>query len=223
MPLLRPLPPRRRAVLRRLPLRSCRRSVSRLSALLRHGRAICRDRRTLCPLPRREVAVRRRRAPRPLRRPVARGGAAHQTPFGGGIGRIAGRAVGRPRRPGPAPLGAEAIVPVPLHWRRRWRRGYNQSEALAHGLAARLRLPVRPAWLRRIRATPIQPSQSLAGRRENVRGAFAAAKLPVPVPTILLVDDVMTTGATASEAARALRAAGAGRVVAAVLSRAHRA
>ncbi len=116
---------------------------------------------------------------------------------------------------------ADAIVPVPLHWRRRWRRGYNQSEALAHGLATRLRLPLRPSWLHRIRATPIQPSQTLAGRRENVRGAFAATKVLVAGKTVLLVDDVMTTGATASEAARALRAAGVGRVVAAVLARAH--
>jgi ComF family protein len=117
-------------------------------------------------------------------------------------------------------LGVDALVPVPLHWRRRWQRGYNQSEAVAHGLAARLRLPCRSSWLRRTRATPMQTSQTLAGRRENVRGAFAAT-LPLAGRTILLVDDVMTTGATASEAARALRAAGAGRVVVAVLARAH--
>jgi ComF family protein len=117
-------------------------------------------------------------------------------------------------------LGVDALVPVPLHWRRRWRRGYNQSEAVAHGLAARLRLPCRPFWLRRTRATPMQTSQTFAGRRENVRGAFAASRTVVG-RAVLLVDDVMTTGATASEAARALRAAGAGRVVVAVLARAH--
>jgi ComF family protein len=117
-------------------------------------------------------------------------------------------------------LGIDALVPVPLHWRRRWRRGYNQSEAVAHGLAARLRLPCRSSWLRRTRATPMQTAQTLAGRRENVRGAFAAT-LPLAGRTILLVDDVMTTGATASEAARALRSAGGGRVVVAVLARAH--
>ena len=89
-------------------------------------------------------------------------------------GGAAGRAVGRPRGPGAAALGAEVLVPVPLHWRRRWRRGYNQSEALAHGLAAKLRLPCGPCGLRRIRATPMQTAQTLAGRRENVRGAFAA-------------------------------------------------
>lgn len=124
---------------------------------------------------------------------------------------------------GPAFRGvaADAVVPVPLHWRRRWLRGYNQSESLAHGLAARLRLPCKPSWLRRVRATPMQTRQTLAGRRENVRGAFAAPKLPAPGKTLLLVDDVMTTGATAAEAARALRAAGAGRVVVAVLARAH--
>ena len=117
-------------------------------------------------------------------------------------------------------LGIDALAPVPLHWRRRWRRGYNQSEAVAHGLAARLRLPCRSSWLRRTRATPMQTAQTLAGRRENVRGAFAAT-LPLAGRSILLVDDVMTTGATASEAARALRSAGGARVVVAVLARAH--
>jgi ComF family protein len=119
-------------------------------------------------------------------------------------------------------LGADLVVPVPLHWRRRWLRGYNQSEALAYGLAVRLRLPCGAFGLRRIRATPMQTAQTLASRRENVRGAFAAARdHRLAGKTVLLVDDVMTTGATASEAARALRSAGAERVVVAVFARAH--
>ncbi len=118
-------------------------------------------------------------------------------------------------------LGAEVVVPVPLHWWRRWLRGYNQSEALAGALAARLGLPCRPGWLRRIRATPQQSRQTPAVRRVNVRGAFRARPRPaLRQKTVLLVDDVLTTGTTASEAARALRAAGAGRVVVAVLARA---
>jgi ComF family protein len=117
-------------------------------------------------------------------------------------------------------LGADAVVPVPLHWRRRWERGYNQSAALARGLAGRLRLPLHPAWLRRIRYTPPQTSQTPAQRRENVRGVFQTRRrVRLHGRTILLVDDVMTTGATASECARALRAAGAVRVVVAVLTR----
>ena len=119
-------------------------------------------------------------------------------------------------------LGADAAVPVPLHWRRRWLRGYNQSESLANGLAGRLHLPCGPCGLRRTRATPMQTSQTLAGRRDNVRGAFAAARhARTDGKTVLVVDDVMTTGATASEAARALKAAGARRVTVAVLTRAH--
>jgi ComF family protein len=115
---------------------------------------------------------------------------------------------------------ADAVVPVPLHWRRRWRRGYNQSEALAHGVAARLRLPVQGGWLRRVRDTPLQPQQTASGRRDNVRGAFAAtAGAKLRGATVLLVDDVMTSGATATEAAKALRKAGAGRVVVAMLAR----
>lgn len=118
-------------------------------------------------------------------------------------------------------LHADGIVPVPLHWRRYWRRGYNQSESLARALAARLHVPCRPRWLRRIRNTPQQTAQSSAARAENVRGAFQGRPRPeLRGQTILLVDDVLTTGSTASEAARALRRAGAGRVVVAVLARA---
>ncbi len=118
-------------------------------------------------------------------------------------------------------LGAEVIVPVPLHWRRRWRRGYNQSEALARPLAARLGLPCCPSCLRRVRHTPEQTSQSATGRHDNVRGAFRARGAGLRGRIVLLVDDVLTTGSTAAEATRALRAAGARRVVVAVLTRAH--
>jgi ComF family protein len=117
-------------------------------------------------------------------------------------------------------LRADVVVPVPLHWRRRWQRGYNQSLALARGLAARLRLPCRPAWLRRVRHTPQQTQQSPSARRDNVRGAFRAGTKLAAGQTILLVDDVMTTGSTANEAAAALRTACAARVVVAVLARA---
>jgi ComF family protein len=117
-------------------------------------------------------------------------------------------------------VGAAAVVPVPLYWWRRWTRGYNQSEVLARALAERLRLPCRVGWLRRTRNTRRQVQQTPAARRENVRGAFTARACPrLHGQTILLVDDVLTTGSTAGEAARALRAAGAGRVVVAVLAR----
>jgi ComF family protein len=116
-------------------------------------------------------------------------------------------------------VGADAVVPVPLHWKRRLARGYNQSEALARALAGRLALPCRPGWLRRERNIPHQVKQTATARRENPRGAFFARPRPeLKGKTILLVDDVLTTGSTASDAARALRAAGAARVVVAVLA-----
>lgn len=115
---------------------------------------------------------------------------------------------------------AHVLVPVPLHWQRYWSRGYNQSATLAHALAVRLRLPCRPRWLRRLRNSPLQTLQAPAARWENVRGIFAVRSGAEELrgKTVLLVDDVLTTGSTASEAARALRNAGAARVVVAVLA-----
>jgi ComF family protein len=120
-------------------------------------------------------------------------------------------------------LRPDFIVPVPLHWWRRWQRGYNQSETLARAVAAALRIPFRKSWLRRIRNTPRQVDQTATDRRTNVRGAFRSRLRPeARGKTILLVDDVLTTGTTASEAARALRAAGAARIVVAVLAHSQR-
>lgn len=116
-------------------------------------------------------------------------------------------------------LRIDVLIPIPLHWWRRLERGYNQSAALAYGLASKLRLPVALHGLRRIKATPKQYTQSATARRENVRGAFRAnGKLSVKNMRVLLVDDVLTTGATASEAAKVLRAAGAAQVTVAVLA-----
>ena len=120
--------------------------------------------------------------------------------------------------------GAEVVVPVPLHWWRRVARGYNQSEVLARTLAAYLGIPCRPRWLRRIRATRMQRhDMSLAARKENVHQAFVARPTPGLVgKSVLLVDDVMTSGSTVGEVARALKNAGAAQVVVAVLARAEK-
>jgi len=117
-------------------------------------------------------------------------------------------------------VGATVVIPVPLHWWRHWRRGYNQSEVLARALAASLGVPCRPRCLRRIRNTAQQTLQTPAGRRDNVRGAFRTRRgTDLRGRAVLLVDDVLTTGSTCSEAAGALRQAGAARVTVAVLAR----
>jgi ComF family protein len=119
-------------------------------------------------------------------------------------------------------LPADAwIVPVPLHWWRHWRRGYNQAEALARGLARRLGRPVRRP-LRRVAATEKLAELSPTERDRALRGAFRVRvrfSSRLAGRTVLLVDDVLTTGATCGAAARALKQAGAKRVVVAVIAR----
>jgi len=117
-------------------------------------------------------------------------------------------------------FGVGVVVPVPLHWRRRLWRGHNQAAGIARELAAGLGVRCEPWVVRRIRHTPQQVQPTAAARRENVRGAFRAESgSSFAGRPVLLVDDVMTTGSTASEAARVLRAAGAESVVVAVLAR----
>jgi ComF family protein len=117
-------------------------------------------------------------------------------------------------------LSADAlIVPVPLHWWRYWQRGYNQAEALAEGIAKQLKLPIR-RLLKRVVGTRRLADLSRTARGEVVRNAFRArAHSRMTGRTVLLVDDVLTTGATCSAAARALKQAGAARVVVAVVAR----
>jgi ComF family protein len=115
----------------------------------------------------------------------------------------------------------DLVIPVPLHrGRLRW-RGFNQAALLGAAVAHRLRRPLDVSTLARMRATPPQTAQGHDARRRNVRAAFAV-KHPHRIANrrVLLVDDVMTTGATADECARTLLGAGARRVDVLTLARA---
>jgi ComF family protein len=120
----------------------------------------------------------------------------------------------------------DAIVPVPLHWRRQWERGFNQSALLADHIAKRRGIPMVNA-LRRKRATATQAGLASAGRRRNVASAFDLRVKGNKDPRlagrkILLIDDVMTTGATASACASVLKRGGAKSVSLLTLARVDR-
>jgi ComF family protein len=113
----------------------------------------------------------------------------------------------------------DVVVPMPMHWWRRVRRGANSPELLADVLARRLGIPTR-RLLRRRRHTRLQRLLPPGERWINVRGAFQALRQrKFRSARVLLVDDILTTGATSSEAAKVLRAAGAADVAVAVLAR----
>lgn len=106
------------------------------------------------------------------------------------------------------------VTAVPLHWRRQWQRGFNQSQLLAGSLSRRSGLPLISP-LRRVKSTAAQASLSNTGRRRNVSGAFVARRRiagRIEGKRILLIDDVMTTGSTATACALALKRAGAARI-----------
>lgn len=117
-------------------------------------------------------------------------------------------------------LRADVIVAVPLHATRLRERGFNQSLLLARHAGPAMGIPVEPQALRRVRRTEQQAHLDPLARQENVRGAFIAQPQLAGGKTIVLVDDVFTTGATLSECASALYQAGARSVIALTLARA---
>jgi len=140
----------------------------------------------------------------PVDRLIAAAKFGRQVPVARGLGQLL--ALHMPAFPEPP----DAVVPVPLHWRREASRGFNQAEEIARALCAARRWPLRADLCRRIRPTPEQSGLGAACRRNNLRGAFALAdaRAASRCRHVLLVDDVLTTGATAAAVGEVLQAAG---------------
>lgn len=114
----------------------------------------------------------------------------------------------------------DVVVPVAIHWRRRCSRGTNSAAIMAERLARRLGVPLAAGLLRRERNTPPQFTLPPSERRANVRGAFSVnAGYHLSRARVLVVDDILTTGATCSEASRVLKRSGAAHVTAVVAAR----
>jgi ComF family protein len=117
---------------------------------------------------------------------------------------------------------ADALLPVPLHWRRLWARRFNQAAALAGTISEIAEVPVLHGAIARVRATPQQVGLSKPQRADNVQGAFRVPqerKADIAGRRLVLIDDVLTSGATADTCARALLRAGAAHVDVLVFAR----
>jgi ComF family protein len=117
---------------------------------------------------------------------------------------------------------ADGLVPVPLHWRRRWARRFNQSAVLAAAVSAAGGVPVAAGALKRVKATAQQVGLSRSERAANVQGAFRVPperRAAVAGRRLVLIDDVLTSGATVEGCARALLRAGAANVDVLVFAR----
>ena len=108
------------------------------------------------------------------------------------------------------PTDIDAVLPVPLHWRRRWFRGFNQALEIAKPVAKQLEVPLIQN-VRRKRATPFQSGLSARERARNLRGAFAV-RGAISYRHVLIIDDIITTGTTTRQIARMLQQAGAEKV-----------
>ena len=132
--------------------------------------------------------------------------------YGAALGRLLADMTGR------LPGGIDAVLPVPLHWRRKTLRGFNQAAELSRPLLRSLSVPVLHGVARR-RPTRYQSGLSSQQRDRNLHDAFLVKRRPV-AQHVLVVDDVITTGATTRHLARALRNSGVGRVSALAVARA---
>ena len=108
------------------------------------------------------------------------------------------------------PPDIDALLPMPLHWRRQAMRGFNQAHELSRVLRKKTKLPI-VRGVRRTRPTPFQSGLNAAARKHNLRGAFVAA-LQIEAKHVLIVDDVITTGESCRQLAQILLDAGAGKV-----------
>ena len=115
------------------------------------------------------------------------------------------------------PNDIDAVVPVPLHWRRRWFRGFNQAHEIARPVAKKLGVPILD-YVRRKRSTPFQSGLSARARANNLRSAFAV-RGELFCEHVLIVDDVITTGTTVRQLARVVKKAGANKVSALAIAR----
>ena len=126
------------------------------------------------------------------------------------VGRYFGRMLGTKLARSPHFRDVDCVIPVPLHWTRKWKRGYNQAEIIAQEVATALGARLECNILRRRRRTKTQTKLDIKGKATNVSGAFVAlppkpGTVPAPIRHVVLIDDVLTTGSTLMACFTALR------------------